>query len=234
VRSHSGLVTTVAYATQAKAASYALEGSIFVTGAAVQWLRDGLGIIAASSDIEELAARVPDTGGVFFVPAFAGLGAPHWDPYARGAIFGLTRGTTREHVARAALEAMAYQTVDVVRAMERDAGVALAELRVDGGAASNDLAMQFTADMLGVDVVRPRVTETTALGAAYLAGLATGVWRDTADVASHWHEARRFVPRMDAARRDGLLAHWHRAVERSKRWAAGEIAGHAAPISEDP
>jgi glycerol kinase len=220
VRSSSGLVTTVAYSMRAKTASYALEGSIFVTGAAVQWLRDGLGIISASSEIEKLAARVPDAGGVYFVPAFAGLGAPHWDPYARGAIFGLTRGSTREHLARAALEAMAYQTVDVVRAMERDAGVALEELRVDGGAASNDLTMQFAADMLGVDVVRPRVTETTALGAAYLAGLATGVWRDTADVASHWQEARRFVPQMDAAVRAGLLAQWHRAVERSKRWAA--------------
>jgi glycerol kinase len=220
VRSRSGLLTTVAYATEANVASYALEGSIFVTGAAVQWLRDGLGIIETSSDVEELAARVADNGGVYFVPAFAGLGAPHWDPYARGAILGLTRGSTREHIARAALEAMAYQTVDVVRAMEFDAGVRLEELRVDGGAASNDLTMQFVADMLGVDVVRPRVTETTALGAAYLAGIATGVWRDTADVASHWQEARRFKPRMEAKERERLLAAWHAAVERSKRWDA--------------
>ncbi len=219
VPSTSGLLTTVAYATEAGAASYALEGSIFVTGAAVQWLRDGLGIIETSADVEALAARAADNGGVYFVPAFTGLGAPHWDPYARGAIFGLTRGSTREHVARAALEAMAYQTVDVVRAMERDAGIALEELRVDGGAATNDLSMQFVADVLGVDVVRPRVTETTALGAAYLAGIAAGVWRDTADVAQHWQEARRFAPRMEASERERLLAEWHRAVERAKGWS---------------
>jgi glycerol kinase len=219
VCSESGLLTTVAYSLEAGKASYALEGSIFVTGAAVQWLRDGLGIIKTSAEVEELASRVADNGGVYFVPAFAGLGAPHWDPYARGAIFGLTRGSTREHIARAALEAMAYQTVDVVRAMERDAGVHLEELRVDGGAASNDLTMQFAADMLGVDVVRPRVTETTALGAAYLAGIATGVWRDTADVATHWQEARRFHPRMPVRERERLLAEWREAVERTKRRA---------------
>jgi len=218
VRSRSGLIATVAYATGPLLASYALEGSIFVTGAAVQWLRDGLGIIEASAEVEELAASVTDNGGVYFVPAFAGLGAPHWDPYARGAIFGLTRGSTRGHIARAALEAMAYQTVDVVRAMERDAGVKLAELRVDGGAATNDLTMQFQADVLGVDVVRPKVTETTALGAAYLAGIATGVWRDTADVATHWQEARRFRPRLGEAEREALLARWHQAVERTKAW----------------
>jgi glycerol kinase len=218
VRSESGLIATVAYATRRGEATYALEGSIFVTGAAVQWLRDGLGIIAASSEVEELAARVSDNGGVYFVPAFAGLGAPHWDPYARGAIFGLTRGSTGAHVARAALEAMAYQTVDVVRAMERDAGVRLAELRVDGGAATNDLTMQFQADVLGVDVVRPRVTETTALGAAYLAGIAAGIWRDTADVATHWQEARRFRPRIDDGERERLIGEWHRAVDRAKRW----------------
>lgn len=218
VRSESGLLSTVAYATQSGAATYALEGSIFVTGAAVQWLRDGLGIIASSSDIEKLAAQAADTGGVYFVPAFTGLGAPHWDPYARGAILGLTRGTSRAQIARAALEAMAYQTVDVVRAMERDAKVILAELRVDGGAATNDLAMQFQADMLGVDVVRPEITETTALGAAYLAGIGSGVWRDTAAVASLWREARRFRPQMDAAARERLLAGWHRAVERASHW----------------
>ena len=220
VRSESGLLTTVAYALEPGSASYALEGSIFATGAAVQWLRDGLGIIETSAEVEELASRVADNGGVYFVPAFAGLGAPHWDPYSRGAIFGLTRGSTREHIARAALEAMAYQTVDVVRAMERDAGVPLAELRVDGGAASNELAMQFAADMLGVDVVRPRVTETTALGAAYLAGIAAGVWRDTADVATHWKQARRFTPRMEDSERKRLLGEWHEAVESTKGWAS--------------
>ncbi len=218
VRSSSGLLSTVAYATQPGVATYALEGSIFVTGAAVQWLRDGLGLIASSSDIEQLAAQAPDTGGVYFVPAFTGLGAPHWDPYARGAILGLTRGTSRAQIARAALEAMAYQTVDVVRAMERDAGVTLAELRVDGGAATNDLAMQFQADMLGVDVVRSQITETTALGAAYLAGIGSGVWHDTAAVALLWREARRFTPQMNAETRDRLLAGWHRAVERALHW----------------
>jgi len=214
VRSRSGLITTVAYATAPHDARYALEGSIFATGAAVQWLRDGLGIIATSADVEPLAASVPDNGGVYFVPAFAGLGAPHWDPYARGAILGLTRGSTRAHVARAALEAMAYQTADVVRAMERDSGLNLGELRVDGGAATNDLTMQFVADVLGVDVVRPRVTETTALGAAYLAGISAGVWRDVDDVATQWREARRFHPAIDQARRDALLAGWTAAVER--------------------
>jgi glycerol kinase len=218
VNSTSGLITTVAYAARPREAFYALEGSIFVTGAAVQWLRDGLGIIASSSEVEKLAATVSDNGGVYFVPAFAGLGAPHWDPYARGAILGLTRGSTKAHIARAALEAMAYQTVDVVRAMERDAGIRLAELRVDGGASGNDLTMQFQADMLGVDVVRPRVTETTALGAAYLAGIGIGVWRDTADVATQWQEARRFRPHVDEDARARLLAGWHRAVERAKLW----------------
>jgi glycerol kinase len=220
VQSESGLIATIAYATRPGEATYALEGSIFATGAAVQWLRDGLGIISASGEVEELVARASDNGGVYFVPAFTGLGAPHWDPYARGAIFGLTRGSTRAHVARAALEAMAYQTVDVVRAMERDAGMRLAELRVDGGAATNDLTMQFAADVLGVDVVRPRVTETTALGAAYLAGIAAGIWRDTADVATQWQEACRFRPRICGAERERLIAEWHRAVERTKRWEA--------------
>jgi len=218
VRSTNGLLTTVAYGSEPGKATYALEGSIFVTGAAVQWLRDGLGIISASSDVEQLAARAKDNGGVYFVPAFVGLGAPYWDPYARGAIVGLTRGSTSEHVARAALEAMAYQTADVARAMEADSSVGLAELRVDGGAATNDLTMQFQADMLGVDVVRPRITETTALGAAYLAGLATGVWKNTDDVAKHWHEQRRFKPKAEPKERERLLHMWHRAVERSARW----------------
>jgi glycerol kinase len=218
VHDRGGLLTTIAYALEPGKAVYALEGSIFVTGAAVQWLRDGLGIIASSADVEALAARVPDNGGVYFVPAFAGLGAPHWDPYARGAIVGLTRGTTREHIARAALEAMAYQTADVVRAMAQSGTAALAELRVDGGAATNDLTMQFQADLLGVDVVRPRVTETTALGAAYLAGISAGVWDGPADVATQWQEQHRFRPGMAGAERDRLLRGWRRAVERAGHW----------------
>ena len=218
VHSNNGLLTTIAYGSEPGKATYALEVSIFVTGAAVQWLRDGLGVITASNDVEGLASRVPDNGGVYFVPAFVGLGAPHWDPYARGAIVGLTRGSTREHIARAALEAMAYQTADVARAMESDSGVKLAELRVDGGAATNDLTMQFQADVLGVDVVRPRVTETTALGAAYLAGISTGVWSGPDDVAKHWHEQRRFRATMEEPERERLLRAWGRAVERAARW----------------
>jgi glycerol kinase len=222
VASKNGLLTTIAYATQPGRATYALEGAIFVTGAAVQWLRDGLGIIEKSSDVEALARRVPDTGGVYFVPAFAGLGAPHWDPYARGAIVGLTRGTTREHIARAALEAMAFQSADVMRAMQDDSGTPLAELRVDGGAATNDLTMQFQADLLGVDVVRPRTLETTALGAAYLAGIGAGFWRDTDDVSHQWHEDRRFHPTIGEAERTRLMAGWSRAVERSLKWEQPE------------
>jgi len=218
VRSPSGLLTTVAYSAQPGKATYALEGSIFVTGAAVQWLRDGLGIISSSAEVEELARRVPDAGGVYFVPAFVGLGAPHWDPYARGAIVGLTRGTTREHIARAALEAMAFQTCEVIDAMSKDANLELKELRVDGGAAANDLTMQFQADLLGVDVVRPRVLETTALGAAYLAGIGVGYWRDFADVATQWQQERRFTPQLAGAERERLLGRWKRAVERASNW----------------
>ena len=218
VRSASGLLTTVGYASEPGTAVYALEGSIFVTGASVQWLRDGLGIITSSAEIEELARRVPDTGGVYFVPAFVGLGAPHWDPYARGAIVGLTRGTTREHVARAALEAMAFQTCEVIDAMSSDANIELKELRVDGGAAANDLTMQFQADLLGVDVVRPRVLETTALGAAYLAGVGVGYWPDFADVAKNWEEERRFAPQLADPKRRQLLRQWKRAVERASNW----------------
>jgi glycerol kinase len=214
VRSANGLLATIAYST-ADRACYALEGSVFVTGAAVQWLRDGLGIIATSSDVEPLASSVPNSGGVFFVPALTGLGAPYWDPYARGAIFGLTRGTTRAHLARATLESMAYQSADVIDALTRDAGVALRELRVDGGAARDDLAMQFQADVLGVDVVRPRVTETTALGAAFLAGLQSGYWNDLDAIERLWREERRFTPSIDAAARDALLTGWRNAVKRT-------------------
>jgi glycerol kinase len=219
VRSEQGLLSTIAFSFEAGKATYALEGSVFITGAAVQWLRDGLGIIERSSDVERLAREVDDSGDCFFVPAFAGLGAPYWDPYARGTLVGITRGTTRAHIARAVLDAMAYQTADVVSAMERDAGVRLTELRVDGGASANDLAMQFQADVLGVPVVRPACIETTALGAAYLAGLQTGFWSDIETVARQWREDARFTPAMDDARRTSLLGRWRRAVERSRDWA---------------
>jgi glycerol kinase len=211
-----GLLATVAFTSAGGPACYALEGSIFVTGAAVQWLRDGLQIVESSDAVEALAAQVPDNGGVYFVPALAGLGAPYWDPHARGAIFGITRGTTRAHFARAALEAMAYQTADVIDVMVRDAGLQLRELRVDGGASKDTLAMQFVADILGVDVVRPRVTETTALGAACMAGLQAGVWSDLDAIERLWTQDRRFAPAMDGALRDELLRGWHRAVQRTR------------------
>jgi len=222
VRSAHGLITTPA--AQASAAKgtprgYALEGSVFVAGSVVQWLRDELQFFRSSAEIEGLAAGVPDSGGVFLVPAFTGLGAPHWDPFARGAILGLTRGTSRAHIARAALESIAYQVADLLQAMQKDSGERLAELRVDGGASANDLLMQFQADMLGVPVVRPRVLETTALGAAYLAGLAIGLWPSPEAIAAHWEEDRRFEPRMDPARAAELMARWREAVSRSLRWA---------------
>jgi glycerol kinase len=220
VRSKEGLLATIAFGFEPGRVVYALEGSVFVTGAAVQWLRDGLHILSTTSEVEALAAEVPDSGGVYFVPAFAGLGAPYWDPYARGTIVGLTRGTTRAHIARAALDAMAYQSADVIAAMERDSGVSLSELRVDGGASQNALAMQFQSDILGVPVVRPAVIETTALGAAYLAGLQSGFWNSTADIAQHWREDARFNPQMSAAQRESLIRDWHHAVERSRGWAA--------------
>jgi glycerol kinase len=211
-----GLLATVAYTSTGGPPCYALEGSIFVTGAAVQWLRDGLQIIDSSDAVEALAAQVPDNGGVYFVPALAGLGAPYWDPDARGGIFGITRGTTRAHIARAALEAMAYQSADVLNVMVFDAGLQLRELRVDGGASKDALAMQFVADILGVDAVRPCVTETTALGAACMAGLHVGVWSGLDAIERLWAEDRRFVPSMDGTRRSDLLAGWHRAVERTR------------------
>jgi glycerol kinase len=219
VRSEHGLLATVAFAFGPEQVTYALEGSIFATGAAVQWLRDGLGIIERSSDVERLAREVADSGDVYFVPAFTGLGAPYWDPHARGAIVGITRGTTRAHLARAALDAMAYQTADVIDAMERDAGVRLTELRVDGGASANGLTMQFQADLLGVPVVRSSIAETTALGAAYLAGLQTGYWSDVDTLARQWREDARFIPSLDAARRAALLARWRRAVAHARGWA---------------
>ena len=217
VASANNLLTTVAWTRDGRT-DYALEGSVFIGGAVVQWLRDGLGIIRSAHEVEALAASVPDNGGVYLVPAFAGLGAPHWDPYARGSIFGLTRGATGGHLARAALESIALQSRDVLDAMQRDAGITLAGLRVDGGAAANDLLMQFQADVLGVPVVRPQVLETTALGAAYLAGLAVGYWKDAAEVAANWRVDRAFEPSMPGDRVAELLAAWGKAVERSKRW----------------
>ncbi|HTD35257.1 MAG TPA: glycerol kinase GlpK [Candidatus Elarobacter sp.] len=217
VRSEHGLLATVAFAFEPRRAAYALEGSIFVTGAAVQWLRDGLGIIERSSDVERLAREVDDAGGCFFVPAFTGLGAPYWDPYARGAIVGITRGTTRAHVARAALDAMAYQTADVVAAMQLDAGIALEELRADGGASANDLVMQRQADLLGVPVVRPASLETTAFGAAALAGLQCGFWPDLDAVSATWRAAARFTPALSATERDAELVAWRRAVLSARR-----------------
>ncbi len=191
---------------------YALEGSVFVAGAAVQWLRDALGIIQRSADVEALASTVPDSGGVAFVPAFTGLGAPYWEPGARGLLAGLTRGTSAAHIARATLEAIALQSVELVRAMQRDAGIELAELRVDGGATANRLLMQIQADLLGVPVVCARVQETTALGAAYLAGLATGVWSSKDDIAAHWAESARFTPALAAADAQGRLEAWRKVV----------------------
>jgi glycerol kinase len=219
VRSKHGLLSTIAFGFEPGRVTYALEGSVFVTGAAVQWLRDGLRVVDDAARIEALASEAPDNGGVYFVPAFAGLGAPYWDPYARGTIVGMTRGTTRAHVARAALEAMAYQSWDIIEAMQADSGITLHELRVDGGASRNALAMQFQADILGVPVIRPAVIETTALGAAYLAGLHTGFWSSAGDVAQHWREDARFLPQMERERSATLLREWHRAVECSRGWA---------------
>ncbi len=218
IRSRSKLVTTPV-CPGASEREFALEGSVFVAGAVVQWLRDGLGIIRSADEIEALARSVTDNGGVYFVPAFAGLGSPHWDPYARGAIMGLTRGTAAGHLARAALEGIAYQTADVLCAMESDSGLRLTGLRVDGGATRNDTLMQFQADVLGVPVVRPRIQETTALGAAYLAGLGVGFWKSPAELDSQWQAERVFEPAMDRSRAADLLDGWRRAVERAKQWA---------------
>jgi glycerol kinase len=218
IPSKNNLLTTVAWRIGGKT-EFALEGSVFIAGAAVQWLRDGLGIIKSSAEVESLAASVPDNGGVYLVPAFAGLGAPHWDQYARGILAGLTRGSTAGHVARAALEGIAYQVRDVLDAMQRDAGIRLKELRVDGGACANNLLMQFQADLLGVPVVRPKVAETTALGAAYLAGLAVGFWKDRKEIAKQWHADRKFQSAMKPAQRKQLVAGWDKALGRSKAWA---------------
>src|SRR5690242_1229014 len=217
VASKNNLLTTVAWRIGNRT-EYALEGSIFIAGAVVQWLRDGLHFFRASPEIEALASSVPDTGGVYLVPAFAGLGAPHWDQYARGTIVGLTRGSTKAHIARAALEAIALQTMEVLKAMEKDADIHLKQLRVDGGASANDLLMQLQADLLGATVVRPKVAETTALGAAYLAGLAVGFWKSQADIARQWQVDKTFTPHMKPSARKAIANGWERALSRAKAW----------------
>lgn len=218
ITSKNNLVTTIGWKVNGKV-TYALEGSIFIAGAVVQWLRDSLGIIRSSSDVERLAASVPDNGGVYFVPAFTGLGAPHWDQSARGAILGLTRGSNARHIARAALESIAYQTMDVLTAMEADSGIPIKELRVDGGAAIDDLLMQFQADIANLPIVRPQISETTALGAAYLAGLATGFWKDTNEIASQWRMEKEFRPSMPPEKIAELKRGWTKAVSKAKAWA---------------
>lgn len=217
IRSKNGLLTTIAWGVNGSI-DYALEGSIFVAGAAVQWLRDELGMVSDARETEAVAGTLSDNGGVYVVPAFVGLGAPYWDMYARGTIVGLTRGSGRSHIVRAVLESIAYQTRDVIRAIEDDSGIVLKDLKVDGGAVVNNFLMQFQADVLGVPVTRPRVTETTALGAAYLAGLATGFWESRSQIEGKWAAERVFSPSMEATRRDTLYEGWRRAVERSRAW----------------
>ncbi len=217
VRSTNDLLTTVAWKVD-DVVEYALEGSVFIGGAVVQWLRDQLGIIKTAPEVEALALSEDDNGGVYFVPAFAGLGSPHWDPYARGTITGLTRGSSTGHIARAALEGIAYQSMDLLKAMEADSGISLSELRVDGGASLNGLLMQFQSDILNVPVVRPRIAETTALGAAYLAGLATGFWENREQIAKQWQVDARFDPAMDSDTVNALVKGWEKAVDRSKDW----------------
>lgn len=225
VPSREGLLTTIAWRLGEDPVEYALEGSIFITGAAVQWLRDGLRIIDSAADTEALARALDGNEGVYFVPALAGLGAPFWDPYARGTIVGITRGTGREHLARAALESMCYQTCDVVEAMSRDAGLKIREMRADGGAVGNSFLMQFQSDMLGVPVEVPRITETTALGAAYLAGLAVGYWEGRGELSSRNKAGSRYEPRMSREERDRLQRSWSRAVERARGWAQKRTQG---------
>ncbi|WP_066688994.1 glycerol kinase GlpK [Christensenella intestinihominis] len=218
-RSKNGLLTTIA-ATPKGTVHYAIEGSVFMGGAVIQWLRDEMRLIQSSADSEYFAQKVPDNGGVYLVPAFTGLGAPYWDMYARGTIIGLTRGATAEHIIRAALESIAYQTKDVLDAMQADTKIELGRLKVDGGASANNFLMQFQADITGTPVMRPRVRETTALGAAYLAGLATGVWENTEEIAGKWTLDKRFTPAMPGEKRDKLVAHWYKAVSRAKDWQA--------------
>jgi glycerol kinase len=218
VKSNNNLLTTVAWQING-ITNYALEGSVFIAGAAVQWLRDGLKIIRHSADVQALAMSVNSADGVVVVPAFSGLGAPHWNPYARGTIFGITRGTTDAHIARATLESIAYQTYDVLKAMEFDAGLPIAELRVDGGATVNDLLMQFQSDILSVKVLRPEVIETTALGAAYLAGLAVGFWGSVDEISSQWKVSGKFIPTMDETEKLVHVTNWQRAVKAVLTWS---------------
>ncbi len=215
--SQNGLLTTLG-CTRSEKPTYCLEGSVFIAGAVVQWLRDGLGLIGSSAEVETLATAVPDSGGVYFVPAFVGLGAPYWDPHARGMIVGITRGTNRSHIARAAIESIAFQTRDVLDAMQRDSHIELDHLKVDGGASRNDLLMQFQADLLGVAVRRPKVAETTALGAAYLAGLAVGYWQDESDITRNWALDHEFVPALARSESDARYADWNKAVQRALHW----------------
>jgi glycerol kinase len=217
IESKHGLLTTIAYGINGKV-NYALEGSIFVTGAAVQWLRDELKIVDSAADTEYYATKVNDNGGVYFVPAFAGLGAPYWDMYARGTIVGLTRGSSKAHIIRATLESIAYQTRDVLEAMEADSGIKLKTLRVDGGAALNNFLLQFQSDILGVEVERPVVNETTALGAAYLAGLAVGFWNGQEELLRKWKRDTLFTPEMNEDERERLYSDWKRAVEKARNW----------------
>ncbi len=218
IDSASGLLTTVA-ATAGDDVNYALEGSVFVAGAAIQWLRDGMELIRNAAESEHFAEQTADSDGMYLVPAFAGLGAPYWNPYARGTIVGITRGTTRAHFIRAALESIAYQSADLLQAMERDSGIELRSLKVDGGASANDFLMQFQADVVDAETVRPSCIETTALGAAYLAGLAVGYWEDQAQIRANWKQDRTFTPAIDAGKRDGLLNGWHKAVKCALAWA---------------
>lgn len=217
IESSNNLLTTIAWKI-GDHVEYALEGSVFVAGAVVQWLRDGLGLFESTEQIESLANTVPDNGGVYLVPAFVGLGAPHWDPYARGLLAGITRGTTKAHIARAALEGIAFQVTDVLKAMQADSGIALAELRVDGGASANELLMQFQSDLLGVSVVRPCCQETTALGVAYLAGLAVGFWQDRAELSQQWQVDKKFAPKGDVDQMASQKHGWEKALGRSKNW----------------
>jgi glycerol kinase len=217
IRSESGLLSTSCAQTAGR--EFALEGSVFIGGAVVQWLRDGLEFFQSSREVERLAAEVLDSGDVYLVPAFAGLGSPYWDPHARGAIVGLTRGTSRAHIARAALESIAFQSAELLEAMQKDSRQQLSELRVDGGAAANDLLMQFQADLLGVPVARPKVLETTALGAAYLAGLTVNLWQSREELAAHWQLDRRFEPSMSRDEAAARMARWREAVARSRSWS---------------
>jgi glycerol kinase len=215
IESKNNLLTTIAWKIDGKT-TYAFEGSVFIGGAVVQWLRDGLGIIKSSAEVEDLAMQVADTGGIYFVPAFAGLGAPYWDSDARGTIVGLTRGSTSAHLSRAAIESIAYQTVDILTAMEADAGLKIRELRVDGGATANNLLMQFQADLLNCKVIRPKIVETTALGAAYLAGLAVGYWENVEEIQQQWQSERDFIPAADPVTVEKAMAGWKRAVNAAR------------------